>query len=174
MIQVKGGIIGPREPRRKTVKVKKISDYPGVSKAHLEVAEIYGDHRLAGGVPICDELIALIQHLFTEEEAQVMRHIKPGTKETAKSLAEAEHRPVEEIKKVLNSLSREKRIILSMGSGEERIYLTIPILPGVFEFVLARTSMDSLTDWHRRFCELMEKLFETGYQLDHRSKTPRE
>ena len=172
MIQINNGIIGPREPRRKTVKVKKTSDYPEVSKAHLEVAEIYADRKMAGGVPICDESIALMQHLFTEEEASVMRHLKPGIKETAKSLAEAEHRPVEEVKKILHSLANEKHIIVSIGSGEEKVYVALPLLPGVFEFVLFRSSMDTLTDWHRRFCELFEKLYETGYIVDVVSKAP--
>lgn len=172
MIQINNGIIGPREPRRKTVKVKKTSDYPEVSKAHLEVAEIYANRKMAGGVPICDESIALMLHLFTEEEASVMRHLKPGVKETAKSLAEAEHRPIEEVKKILHSLTDEKHIIVSRGSGEEKVYMALPLLPGVFEFVLFRPSMDTLTDWHRRFCELFEKLFETGYLVDVVSKAP--
>jgi electron transport complex protein RnfB len=172
MIQINNGIIGPREPRRKTLRVKKTSDYPEVSRAHLEVAEIYANRKMAGGVPICDESIALMLHLFTEEEASVMRHLKPGVKETAKSLAETEHRPVEEVKKILHSLTNEKHIIVSRGSGEEKVYVALPLLPGVFEFVLFRSSMDSLTDWHRRFCELFEKLFETGYLVDVVSKAP--
>lgn len=172
MIQISNGIIGPREPRQKTVKVKTSSDYPDVSKSHLEVAEIFADRKMAGGVPICDESIALMLHLFTEEEASIMRHLKPGVKHTVKSLAEAEHRPVEEVKKILHSLANEKHIIISIGSGEEKVYVALPLLPGIFEFVLFRPSMDSLTDWHRRFCELFEKLFETGYVVDVVSKAP--
>lgn len=59
MLQIKNGIIGPRTPRQKTVIVRSVNDYPEVSKAHLEVAQIYADKKMAGGVPICDELIAL-------------------------------------------------------------------------------------------------------------------
>lgn len=172
LIQVRGGVIGPREPRPKTIKIKKPADYPEVSLAHLEVATIYADEKLAGGVPICDESIVLVQHLFTEEEAMVMRHLKPGLPQTAQSLAEAEHRPVEDIHKILQSLAVDKHIILRMGEGDAAIYMAIPIVPGVFEFALARQSMDTLTDWHRRFCELFEKLYETGYVIDHEPKKP--
>ncbi|MBN1382242.1 MAG: 4Fe-4S binding protein, partial [Deltaproteobacteria bacterium] len=51
----------------------------------------------------------------------------------------------------------------SVGKGDEKIYLSLPLIPGAFEFILSRTSMDSLTEWHRRFCELFETLFEAGY-----------
>ena len=36
-------------------------------------------------------------------------------------------------------------------------------MPGIFEMVLIRPSLESLTDWHRRFVELFEALYETGY-----------
>lgn len=166
MIQIENGVIGPREPRRKTLKVRTAADYPSVRKAYLDVAELYADTKMAGGIPVCDESIDLIQHMFTEDEASVMRHLTRGKTETAASIAAAEHRPVEEIKPLLDTLANEKRIIISMGKGDEKKYISIPLIPGVFEFVLARTSMDSLTDWHRRFCELFERLYETGYVID--------
>lgn len=172
MIQVQNGIIGPREPRQKTVKGKKAGDYPDVAKVYLQVAELYADEKMVGGVPICDESIALIQHLFTEEEASVMSHFKPGKPQTAKSLAQAEHRPVEEINKILHSIAEEKRIILSIGAGEAAVYMAIPILPGILEFVLVRQSLDSLTDWHRRFCELFKNLYERGFIGGQQVTTP--
>ncbi|MBN1663498.1 MAG: 4Fe-4S binding protein [Deltaproteobacteria bacterium] len=166
MIQIQGGVIGPAEPRKKTLKVRTVDDYPSVAKAHLEVAEIYADRKMAGGIPICDESIALMQHMFTEEEASVMRYLKGGKRETAASIAAAEHRPVEEVRPLLDKLADDKRIIISFGKGDEKMYMSIPLLPGAFEFILSRTSMDSLTDWHRRFCELFETLYETGYVVE--------
>lgn len=163
LIQVNDGIIGPREPRQKTAKNKKASDYPDVAHVYLQVAELFADEKMVGGVPICDESIALILHLFTEEEATVMRHFRPGKPQNAKSLAQAEHRPVEEINKVLHSLADEKRIILSLGAGEAAVYIALPILPGILEFVLIRKSLDTLTDWHRRFCELFKNLYDAGF-----------
>jgi electron transport complex protein RnfB len=172
MIQIEGGVIGPREPRKKTLKVRTTKDYPDVAKVHLEVAEIYADPKMAAGMPICDESIALIQHMFTEEEASVMRHLKWGMKETAAAIAAAEHRPIEEVRPLLDGLANEKRIIFSRGKGDEKVYITAPFLPGAFELILSRTSMDSMTDWHRRFCELFKTLYETGYSTERVSTAP--
>jgi electron transport complex protein RnfB len=169
MIKIDGGIIGPRDPSKKTVKAKNVKDYPGVSKAHLEVAEIYSSHKL-GGPPICDELIALMLHTFTEEEADIARHIKPRIQETAASVAAAAHRPVEEVREILESLANKKSALTTSGSGEEKTYSHLPMAAGFFERVLMRTSMDTLTDWHRRFAELFEKLWETGFATEYWQK----
>ncbi|MBN1382487.1 MAG: hypothetical protein JXA41_12480, partial [Deltaproteobacteria bacterium] len=140
MIQIEGGIIGPREPRQKTLRIRTANDYPSVAKAHLDVAELYADPKMAGGIPICDESVALYQHMFTDEEAGVMRHLKQGKKETVASIADLEHRPVEEVRPLLDRLADEKRIIISVGKGDEKIYLSLPLIPGAFEFILSRTS----------------------------------
>ncbi|UCC62713.1 MAG: 4Fe-4S binding protein, partial [Anaerolineae bacterium] len=42
-----------------------------------------------------------------------------------------------------------------------------PIAPGVFEMIMVRTSLDTLTDWHRRFAELFSGLYETGFFVDY-------
>lgn len=172
MIQIKHGIIGPKPPRTKKLKHRKMSDYKNVSLAHLEVVQIYADPKLSGGIPICDESVALIQHLFTEEEAQVVRHLKPGIPMTEKALAEAAHWPIENVRGVLKTLTVEKHIIVCLGEGAAALYFVIPILPGVFELTMARQSLDSLTDWHLRFCELFEDLFETGYIVDYNPAAP--
>lgn len=171
MIQVTGGIIGPRQPRQKNLITKRLSDYADVDPVYLQVAEIYADEKMAGGIPICDESISLLRHLFTEAEASIMRHLKPGAPCTAKSLAVAENRPLEEVAKILHGLADEKHIIVRLGEGDGALYISVPILPGVFELVMARQSVDSLTDWHRRFCELFEKLYETGYIIDYKPLT---
>jgi Pyruvate/2-oxoacid:ferredoxin oxidoreductase delta subunit len=43
----------------------------------------------------------------------------------------------------------------------------LPVMPGMFEMILISHTMESLTDWHRRFIELFEALYETGYSLDY-------
>lgn len=171
MIQIDGGIIGPREPKRKNVKVKSRNDYPGVSQAHLDVAEVYSNRRLAGP-PLCDELVALMVHTFTEEEASIARHIGPRATETAESVAAAAHRPVEEVREILERLANEKRILMSGGTTEKK-YSNLPLTAGSFEMVLMRTSLDTLTEWHRRFAELFAALWETGFGVDYWGKGKR-
>ena len=49
----------------------------------------------------------------------------------------------------------------------------MPILPGIFEMVLIGVSPDGLSDWHRRFAELFERLYDTGYPLEYLTKPTR-
>lgn len=156
MIQMKDGVVGPTEPKLKTVKFKMAGDYQGVPEAYLEIAGHYGPGFY--GPRLCDELLALVQHMFTEDEAAVIRHLKPNKMMSDDSLAESAKVPVEEAGKILKHLAGDLHIIVSLGDS----YLLLPILPGVFELVLVRQSMDSLTDWHRRFAELFEALWECG------------
>jgi len=90
-VQEKNGIIGPIPPRQKTFVPKTVGDYPSEPKAYLEVAETFSSKAFRGS-GICDELMDLLHHMFTEEEASLVRHIKPGLMTcTAAAIAEAEH-----------------------------------------------------------------------------------
>jgi electron transport complex protein RnfB len=170
VIQIKDGIVGPREPRLKSVKPKKISDYPGVPAPYLEVAKMYSNPLLMGP-PICDELIALVEHIYTEEEASLVRHLKALPGKTAAAVAAPAHRPVEAVRLILERLALEKFVLFSSGTGDEKSYYLLPLMPGVFEFSLIRTSLDTLTDWHRRLAELFAALYETGYFVDYAEHT---
>jgi electron transport complex protein RnfB len=165
-IQIKDGIVGPREPRLRSVRPKKLSDYPGVPAPYLEVAKMYSNPLLMGP-PICDELIALVQHIYTEEEASLVRHLNPLPGKTAEAVAAAAHRPVVEVCPILERLALEKFVLLSSGTGDKKRYYLMPLMPGVFEMSLVRASLDTLTDWHRRLAELFAALYETGYFVDY-------
>lgn len=166
VIEVNKHIIGPPTPRPITIKPRKASDYPHISKDYLEAAKKLGSPFILGP-PICDELIAFVQHLFTEEEASVVRHMAPLKGKSAATIAKAAHRPIEEIEPILNRLAFDLRAIACSGPDERRKYSLIPITGGIFEMVLISYSLDTLTDWHRRFIDLFEALFETGYTLDY-------
>jgi Na+-translocating ferredoxin:NAD+ oxidoreductase subunit B len=169
VIQVNKCIIGPGQPREKTVRVKKAGDYPGVASAHLDVAKKLSS-PLALGPPVCDELIAFVCHTFTEEEARVVRRLSLARGRDARQLARAEGRPLEEIEPILQGLAVGKRAIASSGEGDRRRYKMMPVMPGIFEMVLIGESPQTLTDWHRRFAELIEALFETGYMVDYQDR----
>jgi len=153
VIQIQDGIVGPREPRLRSVRPKKIGDYPGVPAPYLAVARMYSSPLLMGP-PLCDELIALVEHIYTEEEASLVRHLKAFPGKTAGAVAAAAHRPVEEVRPILERLALEKFVLLSSGPGDKKRYYLLPLMPGAFEMVLMRTSLDTLTAWHRRFAEL--------------------
>ena len=166
VIEVKGHVIGPARPRPRTVRAKRIGDYPGVSKAHLEVARKLSSTLLMGP-PICDESIALVEQLFTEEEAGVVRHLGVVSGTSAASLARAEHRPLEVIEPILHELATKKRIIGASGPEGKRRYHLMPLMPGIFEMALVSESPETMSAWHRRVAELFEALYETGYTTDY-------
>ena len=118
---------------------------------------------LLTGPPLCEELVAFVQHLFTEEEASVVRHLGQFAGRSAADLAKAEHRPVEEIAPILERLAVSKRAIAAGGPPGTTKYRLMPIMPGIFEMVLIGESPDTLSPWHRRFAELFHALYATGY-----------
>jgi len=140
-----------------------------VSKAHLDVARIYSSPVLLGP-PMCDELLALVEHMFTEEEADIVRHIRPWIPRTAASLARASGRPLAEVREALRRLAHEKYVLISFGNGEKERFGLLPIVPGTFEHVLVRRSPDEVTEWHRRFAELFETLYRTGFVAEYARK----
>jgi Pyruvate/2-oxoacid:ferredoxin oxidoreductase delta subunit len=166
VIPVQTNIATSGEPRLRAVKPRQLSDYPDLPRVYLLVAKRYSNPLLVGP-PICDELMALLQHTFSEEEASLVQHIKFPAGKTARAIARAAHRPLEEVRPILDRLADEKHILIAFGTGEKRRYGLIPIVPGVFESVLIRTSLDTLTPWHRRFAELFAALYDTGYVTDY-------
>ncbi len=172
VIEVNQGVFGPITPRPKTVRSKTLTDFPGVPPVHLEVA-----HKLSSpllmGPPVCDELVAFVQHLLTEEEAGVMRHLGQFVGMSAADIAKAEHRPVEQVEPVLQRLAEVKRAIAASRPQGTKKYGLMPIMPGIFEMVLIGESPDTMSPWHRRFAELFEALYETGYLTDYQERQTR-
>ena len=95
LIEIKNGVIGPVEPRPVVINERKPEDYPDLPQTYLDVAEMWSPRF--GGSPVCDEFVAVLKHVFTEEEARTVRHLR-GTRagKTAVEIAKVEHRSEEE------------------------------------------------------------------------------
>ena len=172
VIEINEHVIGPPAPRLKTLYPRKLSDYPHVPAVYRDVARRLSSPLMIGP-PICDELMAFVQHLFTEEEAGVVRHLSLLTGRGAADLARAERRPLDQIQPILDRLDHEKPVLIRSGPPERRRYRLLPIVPGIFEIMLIRHTPDTLDAWRRRFVELFEALYETGFSLDYqRHPTP--
>jgi len=169
VIEVNKSLVGPTPPRPVTVRPRRLEDYPRVSGAHRDLA-----YRLASpvlmGPPLCDELVALVEHAFTEEEAACARRLGVFRGRSAAAVARAEGQPLETIEPILDRLAFTRRLISASGSPPRRRYRLMPLMPGMFEMVLISESPDSISPWHRRFAELFEALFETGYMLDYQQQ----
>jgi Pyruvate/2-oxoacid:ferredoxin oxidoreductase delta subunit len=143
-----------------------MADFPAVARAHLEVAKKLSSPLLTGP-PLCNELVAFVQHLFTEEEAGVTRHLGQFAGMTAADIARVEKRPVEEIRPILHKLAMVKRAVAAGGPEGKEKYRLMPIMPGIFEMVLIGESPETMSPWHRRFTELFEALYDTGYIVEY-------
>ncbi len=171
ILEVKHTLLGSPEPRTRAVRARKPADYPHVPKAYLEVARRLSNPAILGP-PLCDELVALLQHVFTEEEAEVVRHLSALRGQTAGQLARAARRPVEQVQPILDRLAETRRAIAAGGPEARRVYRLVPVVPGMFEMILIGEHFECLSPWHRRFAELFEALYETGYMADYRSSAP--
>lgn len=141
---------------------------PGVEKAYVDVAKVYSSPLLFGP-QLCDELIALTEHMFTVEEAELVSHMKPMMAHTAAGLAKASGKDPDEAGELLRGLAHEKHILAYQGKnrGDKERFMLMPIIPGAFEDMMLSLAPESITPWHRRFSELFENLFATGYLTEH-------
>lgn len=150
------------EPRLRVLRPRRRSDYRHLPPAYLDLACKLAS-PLRAGPPLCDELLGLVQHVFTEEEAAVARHLGTFLGRTAAQVARAEGRPVDEVEPLLAGLAFGKRAIGALGVGPHRRYHLLPVMPGMFELILVGQSPQALSPWHRRFAELFEALYNSGY-----------
>jgi NAD-dependent dihydropyrimidine dehydrogenase PreA subunit len=166
MLRPRRTIVGAPLSRPRTVETRQPGDFPSVSKAHLDLAKEFAK-PLHIGPPLCDELVALVEHTFTEEEASLVRHLSLYTARSAEEVARRARRPVDEVELVLKRVAYGKFAIAGEGKRGGRRYRTLPVVPGMFEHVLVGCTPETMSPWHRRFAELFEALFETSYLQDY-------
>jgi Pyruvate/2-oxoacid:ferredoxin oxidoreductase delta subunit len=135
-----------------------------VTPAHLKLLHNYASPLLAGPPP-SDALLEIVMHLFSEEEAEVAQHLPPLWPRTAAGVAAKLRRPVAEVAPILDHLAYKKHVLMAFGTP--RRYGIMPILPGTFEMVLMTTNAADRNAWHRRFAELFEHLWNTGFLADY-------
>lgn len=166
VIAVQRGIIGPAEPRVRSVRERRLGDYAHLPQAYRDVARKLSSPLLMGP-PVCDELMDLVQHLFTEEEAGAVRHLGLARGMSAAQVARSERRPVEQVEPILWRLADQKFLIAASGPVRNRRYRLLPLMPGMFEMALIGQDPQNLSPWHRRAAELFERLYDTGYIVDY-------
>jgi len=136
------------------------------TEAHHRLTRYYSSPLLLGP-PRSDDLLALVMHIYTEEEADVAQHLRPLRPRTAAQLAGPCGRGADEVARVLDHLSYKKNVLLSWGAAEERKYAIMPVVPGTFEAALMTNGPATFNSWHRTFAEIFERIFDTGFLLDY-------
>ncbi|HEX2973554.1 MAG TPA: 4Fe-4S dicluster domain-containing protein [Tepidisphaeraceae bacterium] len=158
-------------PTPARLRIRRPEDFPADLRVYVDVARRLASPLLSGP-PLCDELVAFVQHLLTEEEASVMRHLRPMWGRRAEAVARAAHRPVDEVEPVLKRLADVKRCIGAAGDGHARKYQLMPLMPGIFEMVLIGVAPEAFNAWHQRFIELFEALYSSGFLRDYQGTQP--
>ncbi len=125
-----------------------------VHASQPELAKLFCSVRLVGP-PMGDEVVALVAHAFTPDEASVAIHIPFYRKKPVEMIAKKVGRPAEVIKPLLEAMST-RRVI----AGGKRGYALLPLIPGMFEYVLMNGAD---TPWHREYARLLINLVSTGY-----------
>ena len=161
-IQINRRVIGPPAPRPIRTSQLKLEDFPQVSRAHREVARKLS-HPLLLGPPVCEELMAVIRHLYTEEEASLVAELGIVRARTAAQVAKAVRRPVDEVAPLLTRMARQVRTLWEDPGKDVPHYRLLPLMPGIFEMVCINPPGVPWSPFQQRFAELFEALYETGY-----------
>ena len=135
-----------------------------ITAAHRRVMKHYAS-PLLGGPPPSDDLLELVTHMYTENEADLVQHLPPLRPRTAEKVARISGRSLGDVRRVLESLASRKSIVLAMGTP--RKYTILPVVPGTFEMAMMTPDLTTRNAWHKRFAEIFERIWETGFLKDY-------
>ena len=138
-----------------------MTDWKQDHPAQKKLAKIFSSVRLLGP-PAGENLEMLIAHLFSPEEAEVACVLPFYKPKPIEKIARKLGRGPEEIEPLLEAMSVRRVIFKALGG-----YALMPIVPGMFEFILMKGEQ---TEWHRKFAEMLNDLFHTGYLKDYGSR----
>jgi Na+-translocating ferredoxin:NAD+ oxidoreductase subunit B len=132
--------------------------------SQVTLAEVFSSVRLLGP-PMSEQLVALISHLFTPEEAEVAQRLPfyyPPTRQSVARLAGKVGRPSEQVLALLEGMSKKRTIFKT-----KRGYALLPLIPGMFERMLM-SGVDS--EWHKQYAVMLNELYATGYMRDYNKR----
>ncbi|HNV46534.1 MAG TPA: 4Fe-4S binding protein [Spirochaetota bacterium] len=127
-------------------------------EAHVRLARAFSSVFLIGP-PMGEELVHIVSHLFTHEEAAVAARVPYYLPRSARTIARRVGRPVAEVAPLLDAMAARRVIV-----GTRRGYALIPLIPGMFEYMLMP---GEASDWHRTYGDLISRLFESGFTREY-------
>lgn len=124
------------------------------------------------GPPPTGDLLELVMHMYTADEADVVQHLPPLWPRTAKAVAERSGLGIEEARGILDHLAFTKAVVLASGK-KQRKYTILPVVPGTFEMALMTPDLSTRNSWHREFASIFERIYDSGFLVDYvRSARP--
>ncbi|MBU2488508.1 MAG: 4Fe-4S binding protein [Proteobacteria bacterium] len=128
--------------------------------AHHKIMARYAS-PLLNGPPKSDDLLEMVCHMYTEEEAELVKHLPIFRPRTAEKIAEKSGRSLADVKRIMDHLALDKKVVLA--SGSPRKYTILPIVPGTFEMALMTNDLKTRTVWHQKFAQIFERIWESEY-----------
>lgn len=119
-------------------------------------------HKHPLGFPETESEVELkiLESLFSEEEAEMALHLTPRP-ETAKALAEKLGKDSAALASLLERMA-DKGQILTLGEKDNRSYLLVPYIPGVWEFQVNRMDKEFAEDCEAYYpCQAKEMYSST-------------
>lgn len=138
------------------------------TRAHRKIMNHYASILLLGP-PASEALLELVTHMFTEDEAEMAQHLPPLLPRTARRVARLCGRPQSEVVGLLNNLSDVKHVIAAWDTP--RKYTILPLIPGTFEMAVMTPDLSTTNHWHKRFAELFDTIWNSGFIKDYAFKT---
>jgi len=111
----------------------------------------------------CPELIAVLEFLFTPQEAELAAKL-PMNRISAKTLARDISGNPKAVESVLESMA-DKGLVTTQKIEEVRDYVLIPLLPGTFEIQLMRGETDERA-------KKLARLFQNYFDATRQAETP--
>ena len=128
------------------------------STAQRRLAKVFSRVTMLGP-PMGDRLTALVDHLFDPDEAELAAALPLYRTQPIEEIAQRAGRDVEDIRPMLQGMA-DRAVIYESRKG----YSLLPLVPGMFEFLLLRGDME---EWYRRSARMFLDLFSTGYVADY-------
>lgn len=132
--------------------------------AHHIIMKRYASPWLLGPAP-SELLLEMVLHMYTDDEADLVVHLPIMRPQTAIKIAKKAGRSLPEVEQTLHRLAFTKKVILA--AGDPRKYTILPVVPGTFEMALMTTDLTTHNQWHQKFAELFERLWDTGFTADY-------
>ncbi len=87
-------------------------------------------------IVVPESLYPLLAHMYTDEEAEIVLSLQGGMK-TPKAIAKKVHRPVGEVRPILESLA-ERILILGVGPKGYAVYGPLALYPFIYDAQMLR------------------------------------
>ena len=115
-----------------------------------------------GSVPAhrCEEIYPLLRSIFTPEEAELFSKMPFGLA-TAEQIAKEAGKTVDETEALLEGMA-DKGLITNRERAGNKVYATLPLVPGIFEFQLMK---GGTSDEDRKLARLFEDYFKVAREL---------